>query len=89
MNETRSRFAPTLALSLAALASMVPTAWAQQEKKPLEQQLQEQQAKNEALRQRITELEKILATDVCNNPDAAALVERDAPPTAPAPAKKE
>jgi hypothetical protein len=41
------------------------------------------------LRQRIAELEKILATDVCNNPEAAALVERGAAAPAPVPAKKE
>lgn len=92
MSEPRARFTLTLAVSLAALIPLgFPSAWAQEEKKPLEQQLQEQQAKNEALRQRIAELEKILATDVCNNPEAAALAERGAATPAPAtvPAKKE
>jgi len=60
------------ALAGAALALSPAAARAQDEKKSLEQQLQEQQARNEALRQRIAELEKILATDVCTNPEAAA-----------------
>jgi cell division protein FtsB len=68
---TRRWVAVFSALAGAALA-LSPAARAQDEKKSLEQQLQEQQARNEALRQRIAELEKILATDVCTNPEAAA-----------------
>lgn len=90
MNEPRVRLALSIAVSLAVVTALAtPSAWGQEDKQPLEQQLLDQQAKNEALRQRVAELEKILATDVCNNPEAAAVVERGAAPPALAPAKKE
>jgi hypothetical protein len=57
-------------------------AWAQEARLGLEQQLQEQKAKNDALRARIAELEKLLATDVCNNPEAAAAIRESAAPDA-------
>lgn len=53
------------------------------EKASLEQQLAEQQARNEALRQRIAKLEEVLATDVCTNPEAAAVLQQGAAPRAP------
>ncbi len=49
-------------------------AGAQSEREVLEQQLSEQQARNESLRQRIEKLEAILKTDVCADPQAAELV---------------
>lgn len=53
------------------------------EKASLEQQLAEQQARNEALRQRITKLEQVLSTDVCNNPEAAAILKESVAPAQP------
>lgn len=86
MSQRRVSLALAIVASLVAAITLAPaTSSAEEEKKTLEQQLQEQQARNDALRQRIAELEKILATDVCNNPEAAALVERGGS----APAKKE
>ena len=74
-----------MALCLPAVAVLFlgpKIAWAQEERLGLEQQLQEQQAKNEALRARIAELEKLLATDVCNNPEAATAIQESAAPDA-------
>lgn len=74
---------------LAAVLTVSVTAQAQQRSAPgtppdavaeqkasLEQQLAEQQARNEALRQRIAKLEEVLATDVCTNPEAAAVLQQ-------------
>jgi hypothetical protein len=41
----------------------------------LQSQLNAQNARNEALRQRIARLEAVLKTDVCTNPEAAALLQ--------------
>lgn len=56
-----------------------------QEAKTVQQQLEEQKAKNEALRARIAKLEEVLKSDVCANPEAAKLLgeEGTAPPAAP------
>ncbi len=43
----------------------------------LQQQLDAQNAKNEALRQRIAKLEEMLKTDVCTNPEAEALLKAE------------
>lgn len=43
----------------------------------LQQQLEAQNAKNEQLRQRIAKLEEVLKTDVCNNPEAEALLKTE------------
>jgi hypothetical protein len=43
----------------------------------LQQQLDAQNARNEALRQRIAKLEEMLKTDVCNNPEAEALLKAE------------
>ena len=51
-----------------------PPARAQSEREVLEQQLKEQQARNEDLKQRIEKLEAILNTDVCADPQAAELL---------------
>ena len=60
---------------------------AQTAKKTLEQQLAEQQATNEALRQRIAKIEAVLEKGVCDNPEAAALLKESSVPvgTQPAP----
>ena len=76
-----------IALCLPAVAVLFvgpKIAWAQEERLSLEQQLQEQTAKNDALRARIAELEKLLTTDVCNNPEAAAAIQESAAPDAKA-----
>jgi cell division protein FtsB len=59
-----------------------PTTAAAPTREALQQQLDAQNAKNEALRQRIAKLEDMLKTDVCNNPEAEALLkaEQQAPP---------
>lgn len=61
-----------------------PDAVAEQ-KASLEQQLAEQQARNDELRQRIAKLEEVLATDVCTNPEAAAVLQQGAGAGAPTP----
>jgi hypothetical protein len=86
------------ALGLAAgLATMVVVvlgaglpAMAQSEREVLEQQLKEQQARNEDLKQRIEKLEAILKTDVCADPQAAEalLKETEAPQPAQEPARQ-
>ncbi|MFO1153252.1 MAG: hypothetical protein U1E42_06255 [Rhodospirillales bacterium] len=43
----------------------------------LQQQLDAQNARNETLRQRIAKLEEMLKTDVCNNPEAEALLKAE------------
>lgn len=64
-------------------------AGAQSEREALEQQLKEQQARNESLRQRIEKIEAILKTDVCADPQAAELVleETEAPEPVDSPAR--
>jgi predicted transposase YdaD len=61
---------------VAAVVVMLATAQAgaQSEREALEQQLKEQEARNEGLRQRIEKLEVILQSDVCADPQAAELV---------------
>jgi cell division protein FtsB len=44
--------------------------------KTLEQDLEAQLARNEALRQHIAKLEAVLEKGVCDNPEAAALVQK-------------
>ncbi len=60
----------------AAVVVMVAAAQAgaQSEREVLEQQLKEQQARNESLKQRIEKIEAILKTDICADPQAAELV---------------
>ena len=59
-----------------------PTTAAAPTREALQQQLDAQNAKNDALRARIAKLEEILKTDVCNNPEAEALLkaEQQTPP---------
>jgi hypothetical protein len=54
-----------------------PASAAAPSREALQQQLDAQNAKNEALRQRIAKLEEILKTDVCNNPEAEALLKAE------------
>jgi predicted transposase YdaD len=61
------------AMVVVTLAAGLP-ARAQSEREVLEQQLKEQQARNEDLKQRIEKLEAILNTDVCADPQAAELL---------------
>jgi Tfp pilus assembly protein PilN len=76
------------ALGLAAMvvatlgAGLSAPALAQSAREVLEQQLKEQEARNELLKQRIEKLEAILKTDVCADPEAAELLlkETEAPP---------
>lgn len=49
-------------------------ALAQSAREIVEQQLQEQEARNELLKQRIEKLEAILKTDICADPEAAELL---------------
>jgi hypothetical protein len=65
----------SLCLSAVAVFLGPRIGWAQEERISLEQRLEDQKAKNDALRARIAELERILATDVCNNPAAATLIQ--------------
>lgn len=64
---------------------LAPALLAAQESKTVQQQLEEQKAKNEALRARVAKLEEVLKSDVCANPEAANLLgeEGAAPPAAP------
>ena len=62
----------TFAAGLSAPA-MAQSAW-----EVLEQQLKEQQARNEDLKQRIEKLEAMLKTDVCADPRAAELLLKEA-----------
>ena len=59
-----------------------PTTAAAPTREALQQQLDAQNAKNDALRARIAKLEEMLKTDVCNNPEAEALLkaEQQTPP---------
>ena len=70
-----------LAAVVVATAGAAP-ALAQSAREIVEQQLKEQEARNELLKQRIEKLEAILTTDVCADPEAAELVlkETQAPP---------
>lgn len=43
----------------------------------LQQQLDVQNTRNDQLRQRIAKLEEVLKTDVCNNPEAEALLKAE------------
>ena len=83
-----------LAAGLAAtvvvtLAAGLP-AMAQSKREVLEQQLKEQQARNEDLKQRIEKLEAVLRTDVCADPQAAELLlkESEAPQPVEEPASR-
>lgn len=69
------------ALALWLAPGLIPA----QEAKTVQQQLEEQKAGNEALRARIANLEAVLKSDVCANPEAAKLLgeEGAAPPAAP------
>ena len=85
-----------LAAGLAAVVVMTlgvglsAPAMAQSAREVLEQQLQEQQARNEDLKQRIEKLEAILNTDVCADPQAAELLlkETEAPQPVEDPARQ-
>ena len=59
-----------------------PTTAVAPTREALQQQLDAQNAKNDALRARIAKLEEMLKTDVCNNPEAEALLkaEQQTPP---------
>jgi hypothetical protein len=67
-----------------------PPAMAQSEREVLEQQLKEQQARNEDLKQRIEKLEAVLKTDLCADPQAAEalLKEGEAPQPVEEPARQ-
>lgn len=84
MHATRTTTTSIATLAVAALMLILPAApiHAQDDRASLEQQLAAQQARNEELRKRIADLERILATDVCTNPEAAAFVQ-EAPPSPP------
>ena len=74
----RSAKATALGLAAAVVAILgaglpVPAA-AQTAREVVQQQLKEQEARNEALKQRIEKLEAILKTDICANPEAAELL---------------
>ncbi len=60
-----------------ACALATGPASADDQRAALEQQLKEQQAKNEALKERIAKLEAVLKTDVCNNPEAEAILKQE------------
>ena len=63
------------AVTVAALAAgPAAPALAQSAREVVEQQLKEQEARNELLKQRIEKLEAILKTDICANPEAAELL---------------
>lgn len=64
---------------------LAPALLTAEEAKTVQQQLEEQKAKNEALRARIAKLEEVLKSDVCANPEAAKLLgeEGTVPPAAP------
>lgn len=77
---------PTRYHAVGALALwLAPGLLPAQEAKTVQQQLEEQKAKNEALRARIAKLEEVLKSDVCANPEAAKLLgeEGASPPAAP------
>lgn len=78
-----------LVLASVMLAASAGTGVAadQPTREALEQQLQEQQAKNQALKQRIEKIEALLKTDVCANPAAAEAVLKEAQATGAAPSK--
>ncbi|MBL8667292.1 MAG: hypothetical protein JNM48_07515 [Rhodospirillales bacterium] len=59
------------AAQTASPASATPT------REELQKQLDAQNARNEELRQRIAKLEAVLKTDVCNNPEAEALLKAE------------
>ena len=63
-------------------SSSAPTPATVPTREELQQQLDAQNAKNETLRQHIAKLEAVLKTDVCNNPEAEALLkaEQQSPP---------
>lgn len=65
---------------------LAPALLTAEEAKTVQQQLEEQKAKNEALRARIAKLEEVLKSDVCANPEAATLLgEEGAVPEKPIP----
>ena len=84
---THSLAGPCLAVTALAAAvaltqgsaaqTAVPPAPAAPTREALQQQLDAQNAKNEQLRQRIAKLEEVLKTDVCNNPEAEALLKAE------------
>ena len=71
-----------LAFTGMGAAQTAPPASATPTREELQKQLDAQNARNEELRQRIARLEAVLKTDVCNNPEAEALLkaEKQAPP---------
>ena len=74
--------AQTAQMAQPAPTPPAPTTAVAPTREALQQQLDAQNAKNDALRARIAKLEEILKTDVCNNHDAEALLkaEQQAPP---------
>ncbi len=69
--------APTGQPAPPAAVPTAPAPAAAPSREALQQQLDAQNAKNEALRQRIAKLEEMLKTDVCNNPEAEALLKAE------------
>ena len=55
----------------------------------LQAQIERQRAENQALKAKIDQFEQVLKTDVCNNPEAAKLLEAEAKAEPPEPAKTE
>ena len=59
------------------LACLPPDARAQDSRETLERQLQEQQARNDALKQQVSRLEALLKTDVCKDPAAVEAAQKE------------
>lgn len=77
MRSLPAMFGATVVIFAAALGLGVAPGLAQESREQLEQQLKEQQARNEALKERIAKLEAVLKTDVCNNPEAEAILNQE------------
>lgn len=69
---------PAMAQTVAPPAGApAPAAAPAPTREALQQQLDAQNARNDQLRQRIAKLEEVLKTDVCNNPEAEALLKAE------------
>lgn len=64
-----------LAVGLGFLAQQAPAQ--DNSREALERQLQEQQARNEALKQQVSKLEALLKTDVCKDPAAIEAAQKE------------
>jgi cell division protein FtsB len=77
MRSLPAQFTASVASLAVLLGLAVAPVAAQESREQLEQQLKEQQAKNEALKERIAKLEAVLKTDVCTNPEAEAILNQE------------